>query len=118
MDREVHQEIVFIGPFLTRDEVPAVEGDPAPVLALGGPLALEEVYPAFQFHDGHVRSDVAEVAEHLLGSVDQWTACGWFASPRSDLGGRTPLQWLDEGGRIDPLLSGVRRRTRRAPSPG
>lgn len=64
------------------------------------------VYPAYQFLDGALRSDVREVLDTLRasGTPDPWTVTLWFPTARAELGGVSPLKLLDAG-HLDDVLA-------------
>lgn len=64
------------------------------------------VYPAYQFVDGGLRTDVREVLDMLRagGTPDPWTLALWFPTARADLGGVSPLKLL-EAGQLDTVLA-------------
>lgn len=102
----------LVGPFLTRHDVRTVAGVSleeldGTVIRVDGAFALEPVYPAFQFAGSHVRGDVSTVSTRLLERLAPIEACGWFTAPNPVLGGRTPLQWLDDGGSVDTACRAI-----------
>lgn len=113
---KTHPEIVLVGPFWTRTE--AVEDlgctdacllGRNDVLRIGARLS-EEVYPAFQFEHHHVREEIADIVALLLRSdVTGAVIADWLVEPHPDLGGKTPLTWLDRGLREKDVLEAARR---------
>ena len=101
---EAHAEIVLVGPFWTRLEATDDLGctdkcllGRDDVLRIGARLT-EEVYPAYQFDHHHVREDIAEIVALLLrNDVTGAVISDWLVHPNPDLGGKTPLGWLDRG---------------------
>jgi hypothetical protein len=112
--REPDREMIFVGPFLTRRQAVSrsgmgldeLAGHPG-VLRLSGDFAVEEVYPAYQFTRNGLRNDLATVVERFNGQRDAWSICDWITRPLPDLGGKSPLRWLDEGGKLPSVLSAV-----------
>jgi len=111
-----HPEIVLVGPFWTRleatedlgctDDCLLGRGD---VLRIGARLS-QEVYPAFQFEHHHVREDIAAVVTLLLrNDVTGAVISDWLVYPNPDLGGKTPLDWLDRGQPEKTVLDSARR---------
>ncbi len=103
--------ILLRGPFLTRREAAArtVDGLDG-VLALGGAYAVEEVYPAFQFTpEGYPLPGLGAVREALGEGFDPWETAAWLSEPHPGLGGRTPADWLREGGPVAPVVELARR---------
>ncbi len=41
--------------------------------------------------------DLKEILNALAGAYDHWGIVSWFQRPREQLGGRTPLQAIDDG---------------------
>lgn len=77
------------------------------VLRIGARLS-EEVYPAFDHH--HVREDIAEIVALLLrNDVTGAVISDWLVHAHPDLGGQTPLGWLDRGQPERPVLDSARR---------
>jgi hypothetical protein len=65
------------------------------------------VYPAFQFDEAHrVVPGLAEVLRHFQDvDVDEWTVAGWLVSSSEALDGCTVVDWLRQGGGLEPVLS-------------
>lgn len=78
------------------------------------------VFPEFGFtrRPGRlqVREDVLDLwrllPEPSKTRFDAWTLIGWLGGPRADLGGGTPLEWLDTNG-LDALLQRATGQVRR-----
>jgi hypothetical protein len=113
---EPHTGIVLVGPFWTRyeatedldctDDCLLGRDD---VLRIGARLS-EEVYPAYQFEHHHVRQDVADIVALLLrNDVTGAVISDWIVRPNPDLGGKTPLIWLDSGQPEERVLDAARR---------
>ncbi len=108
-------EIVLVGPFWTRSQTAHDLGcsgtcllDRCDVLRIGARLS-QEVYPAFQFEHHQVRGDIAGITQLMLQhDVTGAVISDWFVRPHPDLGGSTPLQWLDHG-RPERTLADVAR---------
>ncbi|MDR9450959.1 MAG: hypothetical protein RI637_07075 [Acidimicrobiia bacterium] len=113
---EAHPGIILVGPFWTRleatDDLGCTDGcllGRNDVLRIGARLS-EEVYPAFQFDHHHVREDIAEIVALLLrNDVTGAVISDWLVHPHPDLGGQTPLGWLDRGQPERPVLGSARR---------
>ena len=113
---ETHPEIVLVGPFWTRLEATDDLGctddcllGRDDVLRIGARLS-EEVYPAFQFDHHHVREDIAGIVALLLrNDVTGAVISDWLVHPNPDLGGKTPLVWLDRGQPEKTVLDSARR---------
>ncbi|MGZ8754694.1 MAG: hypothetical protein ACXW15_05850 [Acidimicrobiia bacterium] len=115
-DYEEEHEIVLVGPFLTRDEATHDLGcddecllHRDDVLRIGARLS-QEVYPAFQFEDHHVRVDIAAVVEMLIGNdVTGAVISDWLVHSNQDLDGTTPLSWLNRRLSVETVLEAARR---------
>ncbi len=111
-----HPEIVLVGPFWTRLEATEDLGcddacllGRADVLRIGARLS-EEVYPAFQFEHHHVREEIADIVALLLRSdVTGAVIADWMVEPNPDLGGKSPLKWLDLNQPEKDVLEAARR---------
>jgi hypothetical protein len=95
---------VLLGPFLTERElerrVHAARGSVRGhdfLLRIGGLLALEPAYPAFQLDGDVVRADMAWLVTLLKKRMSDLTACDWIVRPNPELAGLTPLEWLNRG---------------------
>ncbi len=104
----------MIGPFLTRRQAvqrsrlsPEELLDHPGVLHLGGPACYQEVYAGFQFDSEGLREDLAAVVEAFGPRRDPWAVCDWITRPNLQLGGRTPLAFLDEDGRLPRVVAAV-----------
>jgi hypothetical protein len=92
-------------PVLSHDEVGKLLGaDPNQCVRDGRIFSLartgREVFPAFQFLDGHPRPEIAEVLRAFEGE-GAWSVALWFNTPSGWLGGRRPLAVLgDEPDRV------------------
>lgn len=75
----------------------------------------EVVYPTFQFGAGNrVLPGLPEVIQCFRGTdVDDWTLAGWLVSPLKALEGRSAVQWLQSGERLEALLALARDAARR-----
>ncbi len=101
---KAYSEIVLVGPFWTRSQAADDLGcsdtcllDRSDVLRIGARLS-QEVYPAFQFQQHQVRGDIAGITQLMLQhDVTGAVISDWFVRSHPDLGGSTPLQWLDHG---------------------
>ena len=113
---DTHPEIVLVGPFWTRteavdelgctDDCLLARND---VLRIGARLS-EEVYPAFQFEHHHVREEIADIVALLLrGDVTGAVIADWLVEPNPDLGGKSPLKWLERDQPMKDVLEAARR---------
>lgn len=113
---EEQPEIILVGPFWTRLEATEDLGctdacllGRDDVLRIGARFS-QEVYPAFQFDHHHVRADVADIVELLLrNDVTGAVISNWLVHANPDLGGETPLRWLDRGQSEEEVLDSARR---------
>lgn len=102
--------ITLVGPFWTRREVARHLGvRPGDVAAWGllritGRLALEEVYPAFQFASVGLRRDLALVGVLLTRRMDHGAACDWLFRPNPGLRDVAPIHWLEDRGSFESVL--------------
>jgi hypothetical protein len=99
----------FLGPLLSRTEVQELigaesAGEIDALVAEQRLLALpthegDVVYPAFQFRaDGTPHPVIGRVIEILSPVVESpYMIASWLRSKKADLGGRTPLEWLEKG---------------------
>ena len=73
------------------------------------------VYPLFQFdRHGEVIQGLPELLQLLAASgIDDWSLAGWLMSPLRSLGGRTAIEWLQEGRDRATLLEVTRDAARR-----
>lgn len=65
------------------------------------------VYPVFQLGE---RNRTLPGFPELLrcfqtDAVDDWTIAGWLTSPMGPLSGRSPVEWLQQGGDPAPVLA-------------
>lgn len=100
------------GHFLTREEAVEVSGIPGPqlvsrddVLRLGGSHAIEEVYPAFQFETGSPVPAMATVLVALQSKLGSWGSAAWLTTPRNELAGFTPYDWMRVGNPQSAVLA-------------
>lgn len=64
-----------------------------------------KLYPAFQFRaTGQPLPEMPGVLAALGPGVDGWAVAAWFTTPRAELGGRTPIEWLDDDGEPAAVL--------------
>jgi hypothetical protein len=102
--------ITLVGPFWTRREVARHLGvRPGEVAGWGllritGRLAVEEVYPTFQFAEVGLRRDLALVAVLLARRMDHPAACDWLFRPNPGLRDVAPIQWLADRGSFESVL--------------
>lgn len=107
---EIPPEIVSIGHFLTRSEAAHLLGVPARtllsmdnLLRLGGRVAIQEVYPGFQFRNREAFEAFREVV-HRFGHTDPWLVLGWLNRRRTEFGGHSAVEWLHEGRDVSKVL--------------
>ncbi|HZJ47937.1 MAG TPA: hypothetical protein VFD97_02740 [Acidimicrobiia bacterium] len=100
---EIPAEIVSTGHFLTRAQAANAAHVSGHVMAtmngmlrLGGRYAIQECYPAFMFRDKDHLEAFRDVVGRFNGD-DSWLVLGWLNQGRSELGGRSPAAWIDEG---------------------
>jgi hypothetical protein len=70
------------------------------------------LYPAFQFSQrtGRPYEAVAGVIERLAPAVDSpYTIASFFVTAEGLLDGKTPAEWMQEGGADEPLFEAARR---------
>lgn len=107
----------LLGPLLDRRDVqhrlgPGPAADVRDLEASGRLLGLptesgDVVFPAFQFGpDGNVDPTILRILA-ILGPVvaTPYTIASWLRSPRKDLGGRTPVEWLELGHDPDSVIA-------------
>jgi hypothetical protein len=108
------RELRLVGPFFTRSEAVVnsglspeeLLGHPG-VLRLGGAIVLQEVYAGFQFASHGLREDIAAVVEAAGPAANPWAVCDWMTRANGALGGKTPLAFLDEDGRLAPVVAAI-----------
>jgi len=62
--------------------------------------------PVAHFLDGRLVPGLAQVAVAVDKSpFTRWTQAAWIASPSAALGGKSPIEWLREGGDQNVVLS-------------
>jgi hypothetical protein len=117
--------VTLVGPFWTRIQVAGLLGrTPLAVamdhtlLRIDGPMAVEEVYPAFQFGNGSVRREVVFLSRLLKRRVSDVEACDWLMRPRRSLDGRTPVAWVALDGDVDRVMRILPAPSRPVPGPG
>lgn len=71
------------------------------------------VYPVFQFDGRRQKPGVASVVKTLAGVLEPLTVASWFTGPNRALGGRAPIEALDDGD-IDATVAVARRLANRA----
>jgi hypothetical protein len=74
------------------------------LLRLEGPLCYDAAYPCLQFDDHGVRLDIAVIGMLARRRVPADEVCNWLVRPNPDLGGASPLTWLDLVGSVMPVL--------------
>lgn len=104
-----------LGPFLSQgDAADALQIDEAGLHRLASEGALlsvltessEQLYPAFQFHDGGTLPALKECLSLLSETrLSAYTILSWFLSPSEFLDGKTPATWLAEGRDPDRVLA-------------
>ena len=77
------------------------------LLRISGKLAVGPAYPEFQLDGNELRVDVAFIALLLKRRVSDLEACDWLARPTTALEGRSPLQWLDDGGSLRSVIEAL-----------
>jgi len=105
----------LVGPFFTRREAvhrsglspQELLGHPG-ILHLGGTVAVQEVYAGFQFAPDGLREDIATVVQAYGSATDPWEVCAWLTRPNEALGGKSPLAFLDEDGRVGRVIAASR----------
>lgn len=112
-----------MGPFWTRRQAArhlgVRPGDLASwrLLHITGRLALEEVYPAFQFAEVGLRRDIALLGVLLARRIDQAAACDWLFRPNPRLRDIPPIQWLSDRGSFEAVLDALPEPESGRPSP-
>ncbi len=102
-----------MGPFWTRRQVArhlgirAAEVPSWGLLHITGRLALEEVYPIFQFAEVGLRRDVALIGVLLTRRIDHAAACDWLFRPNPHLRDLPPIQWLTDRGSFEAALEAL-----------
>jgi hypothetical protein len=117
MGSDTRRQLVLVGPFYTRREAVEHSGlSPGELLShpgilrMGGSVALQEVYAAFQFGPNGLREDVAAVVSAFGAHEDPLVVCDWMNRPNPALGNKAPLRFLDEGGRLPRVVAAARGR--------
>lgn len=103
---------VFHGHFLTRDEVADLIGCTAgevttrpDLVMVHGAIPGNEIYPAMQFDcDGHPTPAIEGLIEGLRPHLADTEIASFCTLPLTQLGGRTPLDFLRAGGRVDTAI--------------
>jgi hypothetical protein len=78
------------------------------LLHITGRLALEEVYPAFQFAEVGVRRDLALLGVLLTRRIGHAEACDWLFRPNPRLRDLPPVRWLSGQGPFEAVLEALR----------
>ena len=112
MGSETPRELILVGPFYTRREAARHSGmsphelltHPG-ILRMGGPISIQEVYAGFQFGNDGLREDLAAVVEAFGADADHWAVCDWITRPNQQLAGKSPLSYLNEGGRLPRVVA-------------
>jgi len=114
MGSHTQRELILVGPFYTRRE--AVQrsglspqellGHPG-ILHLAGTVALQEVYAGFQFAPDGLREDIATIVQAFGSATDPWEVCDWMTRSNEALGGKTPLAFLNEDGRVGRVVAAI-----------
>jgi hypothetical protein len=78
-------------------------------------MCLQEAYPCLQFDETGIRPDVALIGALARRRVADDEACDWLVRRHTELGGVSPLVWMDGGGSLEPLLSALPEPTRSPP---
>jgi ribosomal protein L2 len=68
------------------------------------------LFPIWQFTEfGTLLPGLLEVLRELLkGTKDNWTIALWLVTDDDELGAKSAVQWLAEGGALDPVLQSAR----------
>jgi hypothetical protein len=105
--------ITLVGPFLTRRQVarhlgvPYTEVPSWSLLHIAGRLAVEEVYPEFQFAQVGVRRDLALLGVLLTRRMDHAAACDWLFRAHPQLRDLPPIRWLADSGPFEAVLEAL-----------
>ena len=103
---------VFHGHFLTRNEVAELIGCDASevdhrtdLVVVHGAVPGNEIYPALQFdHDGIPTPAVEGLIDGLSPHLADVEIASFCTLPITQLGGRTPLDYLRAGGRVERAI--------------
>ena len=63
----------------------------------------QRIYPTFQFVGDQPRKDLTETLKALRGGP-RWSVAVWLRTPDHELDGRSPEQWLAQGGDPEKVL--------------
>lgn len=63
------------------------------------------VYPTWQFTDSRTtHPDLATLWATLRAAGDSWTCAIWLRNPQTDLGDRSPVDWIFDGRSLEVVL--------------
>ena len=106
-------DLVLVGPFWTRSEAASYLGISGDELLARNDVVriqgrwLEETYPALQFHDHEVRSEVATIVESIGDELPGTAIADWLSRANALLGFMSPIDWFSAGLSLKTALQAI-----------